>query len=390
MTEFTLGVNYWPRRSAMYMWEQFDAGEIREDAVRMRALGLRIVRFFLRWDSFQPAPDTMNEAALQKLATVMDAFAAAGLVAMPTLFCGHMSGVNWLPAWTLDPKVPHGHFRTITGTATSRHGIGDFYADSKLLEAQLHFARAVGERLRGHPALYLWDLGNEFSNLRVASSPDIAANWSARLSIELLEHSDAGVTGGLHGDDVEHDRGIRPSTIALPWELATMHGYSVYSKFSRGRLDANVVPFLAQLIAGFTGKPMLFSEFGNPTCAPGETTSGKFACLSEHEMEVYCYAVLDRLQRCGAIGAMWWSWADYARELADVPPFDHAAHELAFGVLRTDGTEKPVARAIERFVAEHRPVLPVAPPIAKEAEYYAGLPETLLDTYAHYCSAHSD
>ena len=31
MTDFTLGVNYWPRRKAMYWWTDFDAGEVREE-----------------------------------------------------------------------------------------------------------------------------------------------------------------------------------------------------------------------------------------------------------------------------------------------------------------------------------------------------------------------
>ena len=31
--KFTLGVNYWPRRKAMYWWSNFDAGEVREEGV---------------------------------------------------------------------------------------------------------------------------------------------------------------------------------------------------------------------------------------------------------------------------------------------------------------------------------------------------------------------
>ena len=36
MARFLLGINYWPRRSAMYMWQRFDLGEIREDAARIK------------------------------------------------------------------------------------------------------------------------------------------------------------------------------------------------------------------------------------------------------------------------------------------------------------------------------------------------------------------
>jgi endo-1,4-beta-mannosidase len=54
---FVLGVNYWPRRKAMYWWSAFDAGEVRDEFALIRALGLSLVRIFLLWDDFQPAPD---------------------------------------------------------------------------------------------------------------------------------------------------------------------------------------------------------------------------------------------------------------------------------------------------------------------------------------------
>ncbi|MGC2130026.1 MAG: hypothetical protein WA629_08020, partial [Candidatus Aquilonibacter sp.] len=113
MSVFLLGVNYWPSRSAMYMWQRFDLGEIRADMAHIKGLGFDLVRFFLRWDDFQPAPDRMDEKMLQRFDAVMQAISDAGLRAMPTLFCGHMSGVNWLPAWSLDPNTPHGRFRTV-------------------------------------------------------------------------------------------------------------------------------------------------------------------------------------------------------------------------------------------------------------------------------------
>ena len=400
MERFLTGVNYWPRRSAMYMWERFDLGEIREDAVRIRALGLDVVRFFLSWEAFQPTPDAMDAIALDRLVAVMDAFAVEGLRAMPTLFCGHMSGVNWLPAWTLDPTTPHGRFRTIAGGAESPYGAGDFYADEGLLAAQERFARTVGTRLRAHPALYLWDLGNEFSNLREPATPNDAARWSARLTQALLDTSGVGATGGIHGEDLERYRGILPSSIAAPWQHASMHGYPVYSAFARDRLDAEVVPYLSQLVQSCTHKRVLFTEFGNPTCpAQGDDNSchperseaesrdshASFACLTEAEMSAYATAVLDKLQRSGALGAFWWCWADYAAEIAHLPPFDRAPHELTFGIIRSDGSAKPVGAALAAFAAEQRPVADLPPPIVDEPTYYNDLPESIAHTYATYC-----
>ncbi|MGA8535711.1 MAG: hypothetical protein WB615_16505 [Candidatus Tumulicola sp.] len=411
MSRFLLGINYWPRRSAMYMWQRFDLGEIAEDAARIKALGLDVVRFFLMWESFQPSPDRIDTAALRRFESVMDALHDRGLRAMPTLFCGHMSGVNWLPSWSLDPSTPHGRFRTISNGNTSLYGIGDFYADPRLLAAQVTFAREAGACVRGHPALFAWDLGNEFSNLREPATPQDAAGWSARLSDALRAASNADVTGGMHGEDLERDRHLRPSSIARPWDFATMHGYSVYSAFSRGRLDTNVVPFLAQLQAACSGQRVLFSEFGNPTCPPGTVSpydrvplpgdavpatqplpanAAPYACLSEDEMANYGSGVLDRLHARGAVGAFWWCWADYDAALAGMPPFDRAPHELHFGIVRSDGSAKPVAAMLARFAGEARDAIDPPPAIVtNEAAYYASLPQGIADLYDAYCDDHA-
>src|SRR5260370_17787851 len=73
---FTLGVNYWPRRKAMYWWSQFDAGEVRDEFALIRELGLTLVRIFLLWDDFQPAPDQVSRERLAHLPAVADIPAA--------------------------------------------------------------------------------------------------------------------------------------------------------------------------------------------------------------------------------------------------------------------------------------------------------------------------
>ena len=406
---FSLGINYWPRRSAMQMWRRFDAGEIREDFARIAGFGLDAVRFFLRWDDFQPAPDAIDETMLSRLEAVADLAAHAGLRTMPTLFCGHMSGVNWLPAWSLDPTTPHGRFRTICGDSESVYGIGDFYT-GELLDAQLLFARAVGQRLREHPAVIAWDLGNEFTNLREPANEFDAAEWGRRLTDALGAASAIPTTAGTHGEDLTRDRHLRLGSLCAPFPFATMHGYTVYSAFSRSRLDPEVVPFLAHLAAGFSRKPVLFSEFGNPTCpppklspyervalpdeppnptiSPDDPVLASFACLTEAEMASYCKDVLERLHADGRLGAYWWCWADYADELRDEPPFDRAPHELSFGIVRGDGSEKPVAAALAAFAREGRTVRPpLDVPMIAETYWYRTLPKSMHTLYDAFVRA---
>jgi hypothetical protein len=45
-----------------------------------------------------------------------------GLRALPVLFCGHVHGVNFLPAWALDRSAPRGRFRTFSGERESELG----------------------------------------------------------------------------------------------------------------------------------------------------------------------------------------------------------------------------------------------------------------------------
>lgn len=233
------------------------------------------------------------------------------------------------------------------------------------------------------------DLGNEFSNVRIPSSPRDAAAWSRLLSGALRESSGAPVTAGTHGEDLTFDRNIRLSSLCVPLDFATMHGYSVYSAFARDRLDTGVVPFLFDLTSAFSRRPVLFSELGNPALPPGADPLNHglpFAALDEEEMAAYAAAVIGELHARGATGAMWWCWTDYADALASEPPFDRAPHELRFGILHSDGRLKAVAHALSRFARENRQIVEHTPamPVDEDA-YYAELPQSTGREYARYC-----
>jgi hypothetical protein len=168
-----------------------------------------------------------------------------------------------------------------------------------------------------------------------------------------------------------------------------MHGYPAYSSFARAPDDPEVVPFLCELTASFSEKRVLFSELGTPVCPPATRVVAGKPCLDDEEGGAYARAVLPRLQASGALGAFWWNWTDYDPALASAPPFDVAPHELRFGMLRADGSERPAARAFAEFARERRPLCDAPPPIADEETYYAGLPASLPQAYATYCERHA-
>src|SRR5690606_19159365 len=96
---FLQGVNYWPRRKAMYWWSDFEAAEVDDEFGVIASLGLDLVRIFLLWDDWQPSPDSVDEGCLANLVTVCDLAVKHGLRLDITFFTGHMSGPNWAPRW---------------------------------------------------------------------------------------------------------------------------------------------------------------------------------------------------------------------------------------------------------------------------------------------------
>ena len=162
---FLLGVNYWPRRKAMYWWAGFDAGEVREEFAIIRDLGLRFVRIFLLWESFQPRPNQISTEALADLRTVADIAAELGLKLEPTFFTGHMSGPNWAPDWLINPRRPRGigerPLVSLSRPTGSPHTIFNIYTEPFVVEAEELQLRTICAALCDHPALWAWSLGNE-------------------------------------------------------------------------------------------------------------------------------------------------------------------------------------------------------------------------------------
>lgn len=384
---FTLGVNYWPRRKAMYWWSNFDAAEVREEFGIIRDLGLNMVRLFLLWDDWQPTPDTVNMEALGNLETVADIAAELGLELDVTFFTGHMSGPNWSPGWLLlpdEPMAPHVR-QVVSGGRVVNSGYRNPYTDPLALSAAELLVRTVVTRLREHPAIGLWNLGNEPDLFAWPPDHDTGRAWANRMTtlIRELDQSHP-VTCGLHMADLVYDTGLRTNDIFQEVDLAVMHAYPMYTHWALGPLDPDFVPFTCALTTALCGKPTLMEEFGGCTTGPGEPDSTwhwtafgqprSQYMASEEGLADYVTAVLPKLVEVGATGAVIWCFADYVPELWDRPPCDEAKHERFFGLVRPDGSPKPHAEAIKRFAASQPRVRPAVRTVTLDVspeEYYA-------------------
>ncbi|MEP7133769.1 MAG: cellulase family glycosylhydrolase [Chloroflexota bacterium] len=401
---FTLGVNYWPRKKAMYWWSNFDSGEVREEFAIIKEIGMNVVRLFLLWDDFQPDPTSVAKDKLDNLVKVADIAAEYRLGLDITFFTGHMSGPNWSPRWLLGGPLPpsaHQHWLrdVVSNGKITKEGYRNMFHDEMALNAERLLLSTVVNALKDHPAVWMWNLGNEPDLFAWPNSSDDGAAWVKEM-VGLIKTIDPKhpVTIGLHGDGLHRDNGLRIDKVYAHTDVAVMHSYPMYTPWARKPLDPDFVPFTCALTSALSGKPVLMEEFGGCTALPGEATyAWKWVetngrdheqfMASEEDFAEFLSLTIPKLQDSGATGAMLWCYTDYVPELWDLPPCQNARHERFFGLVRPDGSLKPHAKVIQEF-AKTKPQVKPIPEYAKltvnSDEFYKEPLGYLIDLYQQY------
>lgn len=398
---FRVGVNYWPRRKAMGWWKAFDRGEVNDEFGVIADLGLSCVRIFLLWEDFQPTPTAVSATALRDLEIVCDVAADHGLALDVTFFTGHMSGPNWAPPWLLGGPGPVPDGRQVVSGAN--HDAGPYrnpFVDPEALAAAELLLREVVGRLRDHPGVWAWNLGNEPDLFAVPPDATSGPDWAERMfgAIHELDETHH-TTVGLHAPSLMVDNGLRADRMFRDCDLAAMHAYPIYADFATGPLDPDAVPFAAALAAALSGKPTLMEEFGACTASPGQATttwewqalgrSWSQLMLAEESLAEHLAEVLPRLVEVGSVGALVWCFADYHESLWDRPPCDTKLHERHFGLVRPDGSLKPHADVLREFTATGRVVQATSEKARIEVDadaFYADPGGALAELYARFRS----
>lgn len=369
---FVLGVNYWPRRKAMYWWSNFDAGEVREEFAIMREIGLNIVRLFLLWDDWQPTPDTVSAECLENFGTVCDIASENNLMLDVTFFTGHMSGPNWAPGWMLEGPKPDWLRQLVSGGRVVDSGYKNYFTDETSRSAQRLLLQTVVSTYKDHPAIWMWNLGNEPDLFAIAPNHAIGKAWVQEM-VDLIKEIDPDhpVTCGLHVASLGTSTALRIDYTYDICDVGVMHSYPMYTPWARSPLDPDFVPYTCALTSALAGgKPTLMEEFGGPTAAPGQESYvwnwiayGKPRTqymASEEDFADYIRQVLPKLVEVGATGAMLWCFADYIEDLWDRPPCSESRHERFFGLVRPDGSLKPHAQVIKEFAATNPTIQPAS------------------------------
>jgi endo-1,4-beta-mannosidase len=342
---FELGVNYWPRRTAMYMWREPDMGGVREDMAHIADIGFDVVRIFALTQDFLPQVGVVDTTMIARLVQVVRAAKDAGLKIVPTLVVINMSGKMWWPQWMLD------------SAGKSR----DLFADPALLSSQVLLAESCAHALAGDDSIRAFDLANEIDDAQKPPSRAAGQQWASILA-GAVRNAAPGIPIqiGAHLPSLTTEN-MRVDDIGSVVDENVMHAYPLYSEAARSFLDPELVPFSCALTTALAGnnRPTLMQEFGLCTAPPGstgQTITDDFLgqqrtqyLASEDEQSTYYAEVLDGLADTGATGAYAWCYSDYDERLFNRPPFASAVRERTFGLVRANGGEKPAADVFRKF-----------------------------------------
>jgi endo-1,4-beta-mannosidase len=343
---FELGVNYWPRRSAMYMWREFDIAEVREDVAHIADIGFEVVRVFALTEDFLPGPMTVDATMVARLVEVAGVAKDVGLQVVPTLIVINMSGRFWWPSWMLD----------------ERGAPLDVYSQPTLLQSQVLLVETCARALAGDDSIRAFDLTNEIDDAQNPKSREAGRLWASALADAIRREAfGTPIQIGAHLPSLTAKNRLRIDDLGAIADEDIMHAYPLYSDAARSFLDPELVPFSCALTSELAGKnrPTLMQEFGlctAPPGSPGQTIVDDFLgqplsqyLASEAESADYYDAVLERLVMMGSSGAYAWCYGDYDARIFDRPPLATAVRERTFGLVRADGSEKPAADVWREF-----------------------------------------
>jgi hypothetical protein len=316
-----VGVNYWPASCGVEMWKAWPAAEIQHDLDIVSRLGLNSIRFFLRWQDFEPDAGHYETVMFERLAQFLGWCRDRQLFAQPSLFVGWMSGQAFWPGWCANRNL---------------------FADPVMLEHAIAFTlQAVTVIAPFHVGLLGIDLGNELDALPESSkaAPEAVQSWCHRITAAIRQvYPNALIISGNDNGQVTNDSGWylgqQPGT-----DLYSMHAYPVPG-WHPVSFDGLTDPFCQSLLPFYTKVarafgPVLVQEFGT------------IVTFGATQQDSYLRAILPACWAAGANGFLWWCLRDIH---ANVQPYLKDSFETTLGLVDADDQVKPGLEYYLEFV----------------------------------------
>lgn len=318
------GANYTPSRNWWFCWNDWNADPIRRDLDAIAALGADHLRILLIWPFFQPNPNWVSPAHLERLDQLVALMAERHLDALVTVFTGQLSGWFFLPPFN---RLSNG-----------------FFTDRIMLAAQELFVRELSRTLVRHPNIIGFDMGNEINTCWRA---DTAAGdaWMSH----MLALMNSALPSHLHVNGIDHLPWFADDTFSAKalaeMKMPVMHCYPYWTGAVKygGAMDPPSVKLLAAMAvlirsyAGTQKKPVWAGEFN--TCIKELTDDQQAAWLDKS-----VHAAIEQ----GVSWFTYWDSHDVDRK------FDFNPLEYTLGLMTNDGKVKPAGHVFKQLADSYR------------------------------------
>nr|MDO8111459.1 cellulase family glycosylhydrolase [Candidatus Sigynarchaeota archaeon] len=355
---YPVGVNYWPRDTAVYQWKEYDKTAIEREFGLMKSLGINCIRFFIMWDDLLKAKDTIDGDFFPKFEHLHETARTHDIKLVPTLFIGHMSGQDWFPSWFLvsDEDARRGVPFQEIGLPPRRKFRGkvrDIYLDEDVYRNAFLQIEALLSRYKISSTIISWDLSNENQYMMRPLRPQDGFVYMKRL-YEKIKEVDPGHPVTLGMGKFSENSGFHSYD---EWSIAKYNDYYSVHSYPRFYYPPTLryidfyktyKPVFDMRISMASGIPVQQQEFGlSDSAFPGKRRSSREALLGGYYRTVLWGCLLNGA-RCGCLG---WCFADFSRLLEKRDPYSHKKHELRFGVVSSSYQPKASGLAIQQFSA---------------------------------------
>ena len=351
--KLAIGLNYWASDEATRMWRRWNAETVEKDFALFEQYGVSLLRVFPLWSDFQPirllqyggsSGMTDREVCIGEDETPLSdtPFGRAG---MDEKMMAHFREL-------CDIAERH-HIKLIvaimTVHMTGRHFVPpaienrDMFSDPFALKWEMKFYDCFVRSFKDHPAIAVWETGNEMNYTAPVKSADHAWVWTKTMHdiIRLADPSRPIVGVMAEGLDPKASKWLIADQAELS-DYASVHRYDI---LNAGASDGFMhVRNLCRAAA----ECRIISDIGGKTCFTEETGNWRNIALSLEGVGNAMNALLWNawVEDCRAF--LWWCAFDQTHLIfapyhwGDWPGLEH-------GVFTADRKPHPAAETIARF-----------------------------------------
>ena len=346
-----LGANYWASHAATQMWSKWDADVVEKDLKTLADSGMTMLRVFANWAEFQPIvevhvacrnpiqpretrmflseelrPDTpageagVDERMMVRFEQFCDIAAKFGLKLIVCPMTGQMTFRNYLPPAFEGKNV---------------------YTDPYCLKWEGRYMKYFVERLRHHPAIAAWQIGNEASIISPTEHHDMPEFWINYLHNIIRLADPTRPIVGQHNVDLKEDDPWNVMMRARSADYLTAHPYGMWgTPYIDDMLSIRCMYFAAlqtRLVGDVGGVPAFIEEHG----------ARRQEQCSQRHLADYMRGLLWNSWDMDCRGMLW--WCAYDQTGMEIAPYDWREPCVELGIFTRSRKPYPALEALKKF-----------------------------------------